>query len=84
MGGTRAAHADLAVAADKVSIAWKEFDGERTQLRALFSEDGGKNFVEKTLAATDGTSDQPRVIRHQARLFVFWRTAESFRVFAQP
>ncbi len=84
VGGTRAAHADLAVAADKVSIAWKEFDGERTQLRALFSEDGGKNFVEKTLAATDGTSDQPRVIRHQARLFVFWRTAESFRVFAQP
>lgn len=85
VGGSRAAHADLAVVEDKVLIAWKEFDGERTQLRTLFSGDGGKSFVERTLAATDGASDQPRVIRHQARLFVFWRTAaESFRVFAQP
>lgn len=85
IGGPRAAHADLAVAGSKLAIAWKEFDGERTQLKVLGSHDGGQSFEELILAATEGSSDQPRVIRRQDRLFVFWRTAaDNFRVFALP
>ena len=81
VGGQRAAHADIGAVAGKVVIAWKEFDGERTQLRALLSEDGGQSFSERLLASTDGASDQPRVLRRNAQFFVFWRTAaENFRV----
>lgn len=85
IGGPRAAHADMAVAPGKLAIAWKEFDGERTQLRGLISADGGDNFSEIALAATDGASDQARVIRRQDQLFVFWRTEkEGFRLFPLP
>ena len=85
VGGEAAAHADLAVLGPRVVIAWKEFDGERTQLRGLMSADGGDNFSEIALAATDGASDQARVIRRQDQLFVFWRTEkEGFRLFPLP
>lgn len=85
VGGPRAAHADMAVAPGKLAIAWKEFDGERTQLRGLMSADGGDSFSEIALAATDGASDQARVVRRQDQLFVFWRTEkEGFRLFPLP
>lgn len=85
VGGPRAAHADLATAGGKLAIVWKEFDGERTQLRGLISGDGGQRFDELQLAATEGASDQPRVIRRQDKLYAFWRTEkEGFRVVALP
>jgi hypothetical protein len=72
----------MAAAGGKLAIAWKEFDGERTQLRAMVSSDGGQNFSDIALAASDGASDQARVIRRRNQLFVFWRTEnEGFRVF---
>lgn len=85
IGGPRAAHADLGSAGDKLGIVWKEFDGERTQLQAMLSTDGGKTFHILPLEATDGASDQPRVIRRGEALFAFWRTEkEGFRLFPLP
>jgi hypothetical protein len=85
VGGDRAAHADIAAGAGKLLIAWKEFDGERTQLRAMLSSDGGNSFSDIALATTEGASDQPRVIRRQDKLFTFWRTEkEGFRLFPTP
>ncbi|WP_226496576.1 sialidase family protein [Ferribacterium limneticum] len=85
VGGPRAAHADMAAAGGKLAIAWKEFDGERTQLRAMVSSDGGQSFTDIALAATDGASDQARVIRRKDQLFTFWRTEqEGFRLFPLP
>uniref|UniRef100_A0ABX1N166 Exo-alpha-sialidase n=2 Tax=Aromatoleum buckelii TaxID=200254 RepID=A0ABX1N166_9RHOO len=74
VGGERAAHADIAVGGERVAIVWKEFDGERTQLRAEVSDDNGGQFRSLSLAATEGASDQPRVIRRGAELLAFWRT----------
>ena len=74
VGGERAAHADLAVSGGRVAIVWKEFDGERTGLHAEVSADGGAHFTLVALAATEGASDQPRVVRRGEALFAFWRT----------
>lgn len=74
LGGERAAHADIATAGRRVAIVWKEFDGERTLLRAEVSTDGGATFNARALAGTGGASDQPRVIRRGNALFAFWRT----------
>lgn len=82
VGGEKAAHADLVVAERRVAIAWKEFNGETTQLHAEVSEDGGVSFKPRVLAATGGASDQARAIRRGNDLFVFWRTErEGMRVF---
>jgi hypothetical protein len=76
VGGEAAAHADLAVQGQRVVIAWKEFDGERTRLRALRSNDGGERWQEHELAATAGSSDQPRVLTFGGDFHVFWNTRE--------
>jgi len=82
VGGEKAAHADLVVAERRVAIAWKEFNGETTQLHAEVSEDGGVSFKPRVLAATGGASDQARAIKRGNDLFVFWRTErEGMRVF---
>jgi hypothetical protein len=82
VGGERAAHADLVVAGRRVAIVWKEFDGERTRLRAEVSADGGRDFRAVDLAATEGASDQARALKRGDELFAFWRTErEGMRVF---
>lgn len=85
IGGERAAHADIAVAARRVAIAWKEFDGEKTRLRAEVSNDGGRHFAPIELAQATAASDQPRLLVRGADMFVFWRTqTEGMRVFKLP
>lgn len=85
VGGAGAAHADLAVSGARVAIAWKEFDGERTQLYAEVSDDGGRSFARQALAATAGASDQPRLIRRADAIFVFWRTEQDdMKVYPLP
>lgn len=74
IGGERAMHADIGISGKHVAIVWKEFDGERTRLRAELSDDGGRNFRSIELAWTEGTSDQPRVLRRGDALLAFWRT----------
>lgn len=82
VGGERAAHADLVVAGRRVAIVWKEFDGERTQLRAEISADGGTSFKPLVLGTADGASDHPRAIQRGADLFAYWRTErEGMRLF---
>ena len=77
VGGDTAEHADLALAGRRVAVAWKEFDGERSQLRAMLSEDGGDSWREYGLASTGGASDQPRVLVWNDRFYVFWNTREA-------
>lgn len=72
VGGEAAAHADLAAAGRTVVVAWKEFDGERTCLKAMVSRDNGGSWQVHDLAATPGNSDHPRVLVHAGRFVVFW------------
>lgn len=82
IGGALAAHADLAVSHQRVAIVWKEFDGQKTLLRAEISEDGGLGFRAIELGSTAGASDQPRALRRGDALYAFWRTErEGMRLF---
>lgn len=76
VGQAGAAHADLAADGERLAIAWKAFDGTRTQLHARRSDDGGATWRELALAATDGPSGQPQVLVHDGRFHVFWHTRE--------
>ncbi len=84
VGGTRAEHADLAVAGRRVAVVWKEFDGERAQVWAEMSDDGGLTFrAPQMLADSAGPSDQPRALSRDDTLYAFWRTErEGMRVFS--
>jgi hypothetical protein len=75
VGGPAAAHADLAVDGDRVAVVWKEFDGKRTRLLALRSDDGGNTWREASLTATEGPSGQPQVLAAGGEFLAFWPTA---------
>jgi thiol-disulfide isomerase/thioredoxin len=76
VGGSAAAHADLAAVGRRLAVAWKEFDGERTRLRAIVSEDAGETWSEREIASTGGPSGQPQVLVDGERFLVFWHTRE--------
>lgn len=80
IGGDTAAHADLAVLGERVAIAWKEFDGEKTRLRALLSSDGGDRWRELELGSTPDASGHPRVLISGDRFYVFWNTQATPRI----
>jgi hypothetical protein len=85
IGGETAEHADLAIAADRVAIVWKEFNGKQSVLRALMSSDRGQTFQARDLATTSEASDQPRLLVRSGRFYVFWNTrTDSLRVIALP
>jgi hypothetical protein len=74
VGGEAAAHADIAAAGKRIVVVWKEFDGMRSQLRAMISDNGGDSWRERELRATAGASDQPRVLQHNGAFYAFWNT----------
>jgi hypothetical protein len=85
IGGDTAAHADLAVIDRRIAIAWKEFDGTQSVLRALRSDDAGATWREITLAASAGATDQPKVLAQGGGFHVFWNTREQpLRTVALP
>lgn len=74
VGGEAAEHADLAVSGKRVVVVWKEFDGTRSRLRAMVSDNAGDTWRERDLRATAGASDQPRVLQRGGRFYAFWNT----------
>jgi hypothetical protein len=54
-------------------LVWKEFDGERTELRLMRSTDRGATWsAAATLSATDQDSDHPQLIGNGQQAFVTW------------
>lgn len=76
LGGPQAAHADVAVHGQQVVLAWKEFDGKETAVRARLSEDGGRTWHDRDMARTRGASDQPRLVAGNDGVLLVWRTQQ--------
>lgn len=74
VGGETAEHADLAVSGNRVVVAWKEFDGARSRLRAMVSDDAGERWQPRELASSADASDHPRVLLRGGTFHVFWNT----------
>lgn len=72
----QAAHPSVAVAGSRVVLAWKEFDGERSHVFSLVSNDGGKTFASaRRIASSAGASDHPLLVSDGAVVYVSWNTA---------
>lgn len=56
-------------------LAWKEFDGEQTEVRAQVSRDDGLSWSEaRTVAQTGDKSDHPLLVSDGRRTFLSWMT----------
>lgn len=67
----------LLAAGHSVWLAWKSFDGERTEVRLMRSVDDGASWgAAETIAATGGGSDHPMLISDGAAVYLSWMTRQ--------
>ncbi len=66
----------------RVVLAWKEFDGKSSLVRAMASRDGGATWsAPEILARTAGASDHPQLLHDREHVFLGWQTVnEGFRL----
>ena len=73
----QAAHPAILSTGKNVYLAWKEFDGELTVIKAMRSLDGGMNWgKEYIIAETRDQSDHPLLIAYQQKVFLSWSTLQ--------
>jgi hypothetical protein len=64
------------------TIAWKEFDGEKTTVNVMTSHDDGLSWSKPvTVAATTDTSDHPLLVSDGQKTYLSWMTkADGYRI----
>lgn len=79
----KAAHPDVLAAAGRVFTAWKEFNGEISEVLIMESEDNGRTWSKPQRIATSAdASDHPLLIHDGRFVYVSWATrAEGWRLF---
>lgn len=74
LGGMLAQHGEVMTSGAAVAIVWKEFDGERTQVRSRWSADNGASWQEDAVASSSGQSDHPHLASNGRGIWLVWRT----------
>ncbi len=78
-----ASHPFISNNSEVVTIVWKEFDGENTNVYLQSSMDHGENWnTPQVLASTSEGSDHPLLTRQQEKTWLSWHTKdEGLRLF---
>jgi hypothetical protein len=65
----------------QTELVWKEFDGEKTTVKLMTSQDDGEHWSEpKTISSTLDTSDHPLLVSDGRRTYLSWMTkADGYR-----
>ncbi|MDH5559045.1 MAG: exo-alpha-sialidase [Alphaproteobacteria bacterium] len=70
------AHPDIAILGNRLFVAWKEFNGEQSELYVMSSPDSGRSWsTPMRVAATDDESDHPLFVDDGQWLHLSWQTA---------
>jgi BNR repeat-like domain len=74
---SRPSRAYVAMDSARLWLVWKEFDGERSSLWAMYSDDSGEKWSStKEIMSTQGYSDHPLLVRSPSQMYVSWLTRE--------
>ena len=64
-----------------LTVAWKEFDGEKTTVNLMTSHDDGLSWSKPLPVAATDTSDYPLLVSDGQRMFLSWMTkADGYRI----
>jgi len=79
----QAGHPALLAAGGVVYLAWREFDGKRTNIMAMRSADGGASWsAPRRIADTAEAADHPLLVARGEQPYLAWNTArEGLRLF---
>lgn len=77
-GGEGAGHPHVAAGNGKVVVAWMEFDGQRSVVKTMASQNRGASFAEaKTVASAEGAADNPFLLQDGRAIYLSWQTRNS-------
>ena len=67
--------------AHELAMVWKEFDGEKTSVNLMTSQDDGATWsMPKVISSTSDTSDHPLLVSDGRRAYLSWMTkADGYR-----
>ena len=73
----QASHPQIAGNGKELFQVWKRFNGENTLILSRVSSDQGQSWSkDKVLTQTAGSSDHPRLIRMQNKVYLSWLSAD--------
>ena len=73
----QAGHAAALSSGKNVYLAWKEFDGETTTIKTMYSKNAGDTWnAVKTVAETHDVSDHPQLIAGKEQVYLSWSTQQ--------
>lgn len=76
-GDSQAQHPWLLESQGRLFLAWKGFDGERSNVYVIHSSDrGGHWSAPESIAATAGSSDHPLLLQHDGAPFLSWQSQD--------
>ncbi|MGK0441741.1 MAG: hypothetical protein ACJA0N_001542 [Pseudohongiellaceae bacterium] len=62
---------------EKIYIAWKSFDGKKTRIKLIQSNDSGISWRDKSSTiSTEGDSDHPLLLTYNSDIYLAWHTEE--------
>lgn len=75
-------HPDIMAQGKRVVVTWTEFDGVKTQLIIMQSNDGGQTWTQpKSIAEATAETDFPFLLSHHQGIFVSWNSkTEGYRL----
>lgn len=81
-GEVNAGHPALLAVGQRILLAWKSFDGDKTVVSLLESPDGGKHWLPaRPVATAVDASDHPRLVAYRDRAYLSWSAArEGYRL----
>jgi hypothetical protein len=75
---TLASHAYVKALKERVAIVWKEFNGQKTEIKLIQSSDQGNSWSKPvTLAESESASDHPFLISNGKTLFLSWNSLDN-------
>jgi len=74
---TGSSHPYIASITGKLMLVWKHFDGDKTNIRLIVSDDDGQTWQPAiTVASTSGASDHPLLVTYNEAGWLSWHTSE--------
>jgi len=75
-------HPDIMAQGNHISLTWTEFDGAKTQLMVMQSNDGGQTWLQpKSIADATAETDFPFLLSNDQGIFVSWNSkTEGYRL----
>lgn len=75
-------HPDIMAKGKQIALTWTEFDGDKTQLKAMQSQDGGQTWSKiETIAEATAETDFPFLLSNRQGIFVSWNSkTEGYRL----